>query len=255
MNDIDDIIQTIFHEKQNISKTCLGSFLTNPREKQIHDLRVSVRRLESIYSIIPNSSKRKKIDIFVSSYQSLFKKNNLIRDLDVIIIQLLKNNLSGDDEIIKYIIDQKNEKLKDILNDAKKIIKLNPVELKKIKTNKILKKYFKMIDAYQSKIQMYLPIVVSDESRVKELHSLRKNAKKLRYILEIIPDKSYSDKIEKLKLLQKSLGAIHDCDITINFLEQYSKKDPVIDNLILQENKIRSQIYNDFIISSDSKIE
>jgi len=33
MNDIDDIIQTIFHEKQNISKTCLGSFFDKSKGK------------------------------------------------------------------------------------------------------------------------------------------------------------------------------------------------------------------------------
>ena len=85
-----DFFQNIFHEKQVQSKKQLDDFLKEPGEKQIHDLRTSIRRLQALYIIFPNSCKRKKTDYFVSSYNLLFKKNSSIRDLDVIFEKMLQ---------------------------------------------------------------------------------------------------------------------------------------------------------------------
>ena len=239
-----DFFQNIFHEKQVQSKKQLDDFLKEPGEKQIHDLRTSIRRLQASYIIFPNSYKRKKTDYFVSSYNLLFKKNSSIRDLDVIFEKLLQYNLPKDSEIMQNIVKQKNKKLKKILKEAKKLSDLKFSNLKKIDNKKIPQKYDKLIFSLLTKIENCLPIVLSDESKMKELHSMRKNAKKLRYILEIDPDKKYQHMVDNMKSFQTLLGMIHDCDITINFLKKYSKKGrSELIPLVIEEQKIRSETY------------
>ena len=239
-----EFFQNIFHEKQVQSKKQLDDFLKEPGEKQIHDLRTSIRRLQALYIIFPNSCKRKKTDYFVSSYNLLFKKNSSIRDLDVIFEKLLQYNLPKDSEIMQNIVKQKNKKLKKILKDAKKLSDLKSSKPKKIDNKKITQKHDKLIFSLLTKIENCLPIVLSDESKMKELHSMRKNAKKLRYILEIDPDKKYQHMVDNMKSFQTLLGIIHDCDITINFLKKYSKKGrSELIPLVIEEQKIRSETY------------
>ncbi len=244
MSDESNVFQSILHEKQIQSKNRLNDFLAEPGEEQIHQLRTSIRRLEAMYFIFPNSCKRKKMDSFVSSYKLLFKKNSSIRDMDVIIKKLQKNGLLEDSKIIKNIINQKNKKLKKILKDAKKISKLEFSNLKKIDDEKIVKKYDKKIFSLITKIHDYIPVVISDESKIDELHSMRKTAKKLRYILEIDPDGKYQHVIDNMKTFQKLLGSIHDCDITIDFLKKYGKKESELTSILSNEKKIRSEIYH-----------
>lgn len=244
MSDENSGFQNIFHEKQVQSKNRLNDFLAEPGEEQIHQLRTSIRRLEAMYFIFPNSCKRKKIDIFVSSYKLLFKKNSSIRDMDVIIKRLQKNGLSKESKIIKKIVHQKNKKIKKILKDVEKISKLEFSNLKKINDEKIIQKHDKKIFSLITKIQDYIPIVISDESKIDELHSMRKTAKKLRYILEIDPNGKYCHVVESMKTFQKLLGSIHDCDITIDFLKKYAKKESELDPLLTKEKKIRSEVYH-----------
>lgn len=243
MSNENSVFQNIFHEKQVQSKDRLNNFLTEPGEEQTHHLRTSIRRLEAMYFIFPNSCKRKKTDIFVSSYKLLFKKNSSIRDMDVIIKKLQKNGLSEESKIIKKIINQKNKKLKKLLKDAEKIFKLEFSNLKKIDYEKIIQKHDKKIFSLIIKIQDYIPIVISDESKIDELHSMRKTAKKLRYILEIDPNGKYRHVIESMKTFQKLLGSIRDCDITIDFLKKYAKKESELKPLLSKEKKIRSEVY------------
>lgn len=254
MSPEDNFFQKIFQEKQVISKKRLDNYLKVQGENQIHDLRTSIRRLEATYLIIPNSCKKKKTNDFVSSYKSLFRKNSSVRDLDVILGKLLKNGLEEDSDIIKYLDTQKNKKLRNILKDAKKLTKLKVSSIKKTSNKKMIKKYEKIIFSLITKIQYNLPIVTSDESKIKELHSMRKTAKKLRYVLEIDPNDSYRSILEKIKSFQEFLGKIHDCDITINFLEKQSKKIPNLEPIILKEQKIRSQIYQNLANSLSEKL-
>jgi len=255
MNDMENIFQNIFYDKQNKSKNRLDGFLKEPGEKQIHDLRTSIRRLEAVYSIFPNSCKRKKTDKFVSSYKVLFKKNSAIRDSDVIITKLLKNGLTEKSDIIKHIVKQKNIKLKETLKDAKKISELKFTDLKNTSSEKIIQKQDKVINSLITKIQNFIPIVVSDESKIKELHSMRKIAKKLRYILEVEPSDSYQHLIDSMKSFQKILGDIHDSDITIDFLKKHAKKKSELKHLILKEKIIRSETYNKLVYALSSKTD
>ena len=91
-----------------------------------------------------------------------------------------------------------------------------------------------------SKIQTYFPIVITDSSRVEELHDLRKACKKLRYMLELlsIENKTALEMRKTLQKIQDILGIIHDYDFTINYLELNEQP----------SNEVREIINNEMLV-------
>jgi CHAD domain-containing protein len=78
----------------------------------------------------------------------------------------------------------------------------------------------KVLDDLDVVIGRELRVVVRDETKVEELHSLRKHCRKFRYALELMPQDSYkSEARELLQRWQDGLGAIRDSDIMIGYLE------------------------------------
>jgi CHAD domain-containing protein len=68
---------------------------------------------------------------------------------------------------------------------------------------------------------MAFPVVITNLSKLEELHGLRKDCKKLRYMLELLPEEN-KDSLQMKKTLQRIqdiLGSIHDFDFTIAHLE------------------------------------
>jgi CHAD domain-containing protein len=111
---------------------------------------------------------------------------------------------------------------------------------------------------------MDLPVVLTNPDKIKELHELRKDCKKLRYFLELIPhhDNNSNDKgvnskdinamITTLEDLQDNLGSIHDNDTMISFLKQVSRKNKNknkkdVNHILHDEISERAKKYEDLI--------
>ncbi len=63
----------------------LHDYTSNPNDENIHDIRVSIRRLESAYQILPkNVRKQERVREYVKYAKKLFKINAEIRDSDII---------------------------------------------------------------------------------------------------------------------------------------------------------------------------
>ena len=95
-------------------------------------------------------------------------------------------------------------------------------------SSKIELRINKMIERLSIRTNEMLPLILSDDTKKEELHMLRKKCKKMRYILEVLPEnqvKKYTKKIggaigrKDLKETQEMLGSIHDSDITIEYLQ------------------------------------
>jgi CHAD domain-containing protein len=101
------------------------------------------------------------------------------------------------------------------------------------------------------KINEAFPVVLSDSSKVEELHRLRKDCKKLRYILEMVPPagrKKYERAVSLalvLEELQDLLGAIRDSDITIEYLQGSRSK--IARELAAREAGNRDRLYRDLV--------
>ena len=252
--------------KRNISRVSnkLNDYITNPDEKNIHDIRTSIRRLDACYKTLPKKIRNKKqVKTYVDKSRDLFKINSQIRDFDVITDLIRKNNPengNGNRMDLTKFENRRASKLKEAKVVAVGLRKLPVPNVDKgnITAGKLTKRYNKLISNFGSRIQLTLPLVMTDADKVDELHEMRKDCKKLRYLLELVPygkssDKNVSKLEEELQNMQDLLGAIHDCDVAVAYLKRQTKRQRQNDIIehIVQERKRR---YQDFLIHCKSDI-
>jgi CHAD domain-containing protein len=224
----------------------INKYLKKPNAKQIHDIRTSIRRLDATFSTLPKRYRNgSSLSKYVLQCKELFKINSEIRDFDIIIEKLQKYPSSGQrDNIIE---DLKKTKLAR-LERAKTIA----VPLKSIDTGTILdelgvtekelqKRFIKIVSRLISTIDSIFPVVLSNPQALEELHDLRIACKKLRYMLELLPNnnKLAVQTRESLKKIQDSLGSIHDSDFTIGYLKSLPQSSKEIQDIIDKENEYR----------------
>jgi CHAD domain-containing protein len=257
----------------------LDEYIKDPTEKNIHDIRTSIRRLEASYMASPKFIRKRKIMEYVFKSKNLFKINSQIRDFDIILEKLTKEgqltNLRL--EIFERSIKKsRNRKLKDALFIACDLREIDIPNIDKYKNQydpfllqkKLTKKYTKVVTKFAYKIKENIPIIISSSEKMEELHQVRKDTKKLRYLLELIlnnrhkidgnigknneidknnygNDQNIWNQIEKLKKIQDMLGNIHDYDITIAYLKQHDKQKNFV--TVMNIDMQRKNKYEQFI--------
>jgi len=237
----------------------LDEYIKDPTEKNIHDIRTSIRRLEASYIASPKQIRKAKIIEYVEKSKNLFKINSQIRDFDIILEKLTKEGqltIQRLELFEKSIKKNRNKELKDAISVACDLREIDIPNIDKYRNQydsfslqkKLTKRYTKVVTKFARQIRENIPIIINNSERIEELHQVRKDTKKLRYLLELMlnnrhkidgnvgknneTDKNnYSNEqniwnqIEKLKEIQDMLGNIHDYDITIAFLKQYDQQE------------------------------
>ena len=254
------VLSTFFEENfqdnfQKLGKR-LDTYLANPEdEENVHDVRTSLRRLDTFYSLLPK--KLRKINRKpIEKYKEFFKANSKIRDLDII-----RNEVAalaqGEPDAPKLDLQLQRKRKTELghgVKLAKMLKKVSSIKVKGTPSDKIESRIDKKTDRFSIRIKEVLPAILLDGTKKDEIHMLRKDCKKLRYIFEAVPDndaKKYRKKIEgailgkDLEEIQGKLGAIHDSDITIEYLQK--KKSKFAKKLVVKESGVRDHLYQEFI--------
>jgi len=241
-----------------------SDYIKDSNETNIHDIRTAVRRLDASYKSLPKKLRRNnRISKYMITSKRLFKLNSQIRDYDIIGEKLQKYS---SDPIYKNISDLLEKRRETKLANARKVAlslrdKHRPhIDENEIPTKKLEARFNKIVAKLVESIELDLPIVLTSPDKIKELHELRKDCKKLRYLLELIPhqDSNSNDKgvnskdihvmITTLEDIQDILGSIHDNDTTISFLKQVSRRNKKdISHIVNNENSERAKKYEDLI--------
>jgi CHAD domain-containing protein len=112
-------------------------------------------------------------------------------------------------------------------------------------------RFNKVVLGLRQRIELDLPIVVTNANKIEELHELRKNCKKMRYLLELgsdqnsINNKEIHALIAELEDVQDILGSIHDSDTMIAYLRM--RHPNKVTNILHDEVSERNKKYEDFI--------
>lgn len=228
----------------------LEKYITDSNDENIHDIRVSIRRLETSYKILPkNIKKQKKMKSYLKQAKKLFKMNAQIRDFDIICANMESKYPNKTQNLVESLRDSRVEHIKNANRLAVKISCLSSPKILKssLKESKLEKKYLKVLDRIMLNIQKNTIIALRDEKKIDELHMLRKDFKKLRYSLEILSDKkTISETLKNLKNIQDMLGEIHDKDMIIDYLRSIEKNSRYSD-IISAEVLERTKKYNEFV--------
>jgi CHAD domain-containing protein len=243
----------MFSERLKKSNHRLTVYAEDPSADNIHDLRTSIRRMNAFYQILPKQLRKKKIKKFVKKYTLFFKSNSKIRDYDILFEKLSSYGFS-DPKFIQYLEKQRKKKLVDALDQSTALLKL---EVPNISTNYDLIDEINVFFTKQCldlivEIQTNLPIIIQDETKIKDLHSMRKTVKKLRYLLEFLPKDSISTLLEGLKQLQDLLGDIHDNDMAISFFQKKTEKFRSLESILLIEKESRNSNFKKISSSLNS---
>jgi CHAD domain-containing protein len=256
---IDNILYTIDSKaylnksERNIQRVNnrLDEYLKDPNEEHIHDIRTAIRRLRASYQSLPKAIRNeKKMKEFVAKSKELFSINSKIRDYDIIFEMLSKylpvepssnpgqqlQSLQTSSNLFKSLRTLSNRNLSEAKSIALELRKLSLPKLDDNMSNKserkLERRFNNVVCKLANTIEGNYPLVLSSPKRISELHEMRKDCKKLRYLLELLPigenDNNkdvdeVSQMIEELEKVQDMLGAIHDYDITIAYLKNHHK--------------------------------
>jgi CHAD domain-containing protein len=224
-------------------------------ENSIHDVRTSIRRLDVSFSLLPKKLHKRK-NRQIKKYRKFFKANSNARDLDIIRgkIAALAEGAPGAEKLLGQLQKKRKAELGRAGKLGRSLKKMQPVQLdssSSIPAGKLESRIDRAAGKLGVKINEAFPVVLSDSSKVEELHRLRKDCKKLRYILEMVPPagrKKYERAVSlalALEELQDLLGAIRDSDITIEYLQGSRTK--VARELAAREAGNRDRLYRDLV--------
>jgi len=156
---------------------------------------------------------------FNLALKSVMKATSQLRDLDTLMVTLksYKGNLPAG-----ILVSLENQRSDSAARAKTAIGTLADVQVPELDTSKLSgkrlsRRFRKDVRNHSKEASSLLAQVLEDESKVVELHSLRKEAKKLRYLLELA-DKTPA-RFSSLAKWQDSLGAIHDLDVAITYLK------------------------------------
>jgi CHAD domain-containing protein len=223
----------------------LEVYLADPEnEKNIHDIRTSVRRLDATFPLLPKKV-RSRYRSRIEKYRQFLQASSRARDCDIIAGRIAAlGNLDAAD-----LQRRKKAELAKATLLARSLKKLPPAKIPAQDGERA----GKVVGRLAGRIGATLPQVIADADKVEELHGLRKRFRKLRYVLETVPagdKKKYIKKAARaagkeiaLEEMQALLGLIHDSDVTIEYL----RGRPDAKQILNKEVAIRRQLYKKFV--------
>jgi CHAD domain-containing protein len=232
----------------------INKYLKKPNAKQIHDVRTAIRRLDATFSTLPKKYRNgSSLSKYVLQCKELFKINSEIRDFDIINEKLQKYPSNAQrDSIIETLKETRNAKLetaKTIALSVKGIDIATILDEISVTEKELQKRYNKILSRLIFDIESTFPVVLAKPLALEELHDLRIACKKLRYMLELLPDgNKLAVQIGKsLQKLQDILGSVHDSDFTIGYLRSLPQSSKEIQEIINMENDERRLKFEQFM--------
>jgi len=138
-----------------------------------------------------------------------------------------------------------------VVRAAKAMGKNSPLKLGpyQVSDAKVRRRKKKIVEKLNGKIRQEFPLILGDSRRIEELHELRKNCKKLRYTLEILPSEKEKNLIGVLRKWQTMLGDVRDNDITEQFIrENHLERD--IEKIMADLQMVRDSKFRSFVQSA-----
>ena len=238
---------------QRVNKRVI-KYLKDPNAKQIHDVRTAIRRLDATFLTLPKKYRNgSSLSEYVLKCKELFKVNSEIRDFDIIYEKLQKypSNAQRDSviEVLKATRDSSLEQAKTLARSIKSTDISKIIDNIGVTEKELQKRYNKILTRLISKIESTFPHVLTNPLAIEELHDLRIACKKLRYMLELLPDenKNAMQIRNTLQRLQDILGAIHDYDFTTGYLKSLGQSSKEIQEIINIENEERRLKFEEFL--------
>jgi len=228
----------------------------------LHDFRVAIRRTRSTLGQVRNVYPSSVTERFKQDFSALGRSTNQLRDLDVYLLSeneyraMLPESIRDEiTPLFDYLRTQRSQALQDVISflDTDEYAQILQ-EWKKFLTGVIEKNEaprLQEIDPGDDAINASLPIIELAKKRIysryrrvikdgnillenpvdAQMHALRIDCKKLRYLLEffesLFPPESVSTLVSQLKKLQDNLGEFNDLSVQQTYLLDVANHLPI----------------------------
>jgi CHAD domain-containing protein len=192
-----------------------------PSPDEVHRIRVAARRVQAMKGLLPKKSRRSKPGrSFGIALASFLKSTSQVRDLDTLMMTLETEKASLPSELMRSLENERSDFAATTrpASQAFSRVEAPSIDPSQVDSRRLARRLGKRIRERAHRVAVLLSIVTSDESKVDELHSLRKEVKKLRYVMEL--GDVASSELNVLAQWQEALGAIHDLDVAIDYLRR-----------------------------------
>ncbi|MDE1853975.1 MAG: CHAD domain-containing protein [Thaumarchaeota archaeon] len=190
-----------------------------PPADEVHDLRVTARRIQVMRRLLPRKVRQSGSGEFDLALKSALKATSQLRDLDTLIETLEPYEASLPSELMVTLVNQRSDAAAQSMAATDELAVVPPPELdqSEVRGKKLTRRLKKRVRKHDRIVADLLSKVLEDESKVAELHALRKEVKKLRYLLELADEIPLE--VPTLTSSQESLGAIHDLDVAMSYIQ------------------------------------
>jgi CHAD domain-containing protein len=227
----------------------LKAYLKDSNPENVRSLRIAMRRIHLSTELLPKKIRKAKTTRdFLTSLDEASKANAKVRDLDIILskISTYKPEATIEQRIAR-IKETRDSQLQAARRQTVALQKgpIPRVKEKEVSVSKLQKRLDKITNELVSTINGRLPMVLKDSNDAKDLHLLRMDCRRLRYLAELFRSKKTVRLLSKLRSWQSQLGFIHDSDLTIDYLRNLGEApemQPILSDLVTQ----RMQSYEKF---------
>lgn len=210
----------------------------------LHDFRVAIRRTRSALSQIKGVLPKNVRDQFKGDFAVLQKSSNHLRDLDVYLLNKAKYQQMLPEHLRPGLEPLFNQLQKERIQEHKNLVKvINAASYAKLieswnaflnslndqpetqNSNKLVINLARKFIRKAHNNVMKFGSQINDDSPAADLHQLRIECKKLRYLLEffasLFTEQEITRLIKQLKKLQDNLGDLNDLSVQQKSLKKY----------------------------------
>jgi CHAD domain-containing protein len=227
----------------------LKAYLKDANPESVRSLRISMRRIQLSTELLPKKiRKARTVRAFLASLAEASRANAKVRDLDIILskISTTKPEVNIEEQISR--IREAHESLLQVARRQTIAFQREPiprVKEKELSVPKLQKRLNKITSQLIATINGRLLMVLKDSNDAKDLHLLRIDCRRLRYLAELFRSQKTTGMLSRLRSWQSQLGFIHDSDLTIDYLRnlgEATEMHSIINELVSQ----RMQSYEKF---------
>lgn len=208
----------------------LSRYISGSDPEAVHHLRTMVRRFQASSSLLPRSVRLE--DSFVEygdAARRLFKTAGGVRDLDTVRAILLDHEEGGGYNggiLLEEVQDSRASIFLDSLRFARKVVRMDVPQVVStdLDSKKVERRFLKLTRRYATSIQEKFAVVIESPDDVGAIHDLRKDCKRLRYLMQLSITRRAHELAQRLEGIQDDTGIIHDEDVTIEFLKRSTRR-------------------------------
>jgi CHAD domain-containing protein len=213
-----------------------------PGVEEIHDLRTAIRRFRVASGLLPKSLRKEQRAVeYISACRRLFKATTRTRDMDIIGERIAAYSDGGvQAEFSRLTAKRRAADIRTIQMHGKSLRLICPPAISsgRINRKKLNRRVDRILKGLTASCDDRLREVAGDMDNTEALHALRKNVKRLRYVLELFPEnRKIAGKLKNFTEWQRVLGSIRDIDITIDYLDR--------ENVVSGADRIRKKAMRD----------